>query len=191
MHVYLWKAAIVPEPDLGNYINVVPIPFVTIPSPFSIFANMTDKPAWSDKPAWADKPAWSDKPSWTVKPWIEKISDQLTMQVRSSFFCHAFSVPIITRAYLIHKVAVQDLIDTPLDEALAKLDARVTENKIALAVQEMELHNGRLSLEQHLKGVAAWNRYKAEYIAKQLRDREEMLLRKRASKRARTQACYL
>lgn len=92
---------------------------------------------------------------------------------------------------LINKVAVQDLIDTPLDEALEKLKKRVTENKIALAVQEMELHKGRLALDQHLRDVAKWNRYRARYIADQLRAREDMLAEKRAAKRARAQVCYL
>jgi hypothetical protein len=83
---------------------------------------------------------------------------------------------------------VQDLIDTPLDEALAKLEKRVTENKIALAVQEMERHQGRLALEQLFRREAEWSRYNAEYIAKQLRAREDKLAERRAAKRAR---CYL
>jgi hypothetical protein len=91
---------------------------------------------------------------------------------------------------LIRKVAVQDLIDTPLDEALAKLKKRVAENKIALAVQAMESHKGRLALEQLCQAEAACSRYNAEYIAKQLRAREEELLREHAAKRARTR-CLL
>ena len=126
--------------------------------------------------------------SWSAEPLIEKVSDQLTMQVRSSFCRSAFcSSAFQTRPESNRKVAVQDLIDTPLDEALAKLETRVIENKIALAVQAMESHRGRLSLKQHLRGVADWNSYKAMYTAKQLSDREEMLLRKREAKRARTQ----
>lgn len=82
---------------------------------------------------------------------------------------------------------MQDLIDTPLDEALAKLEKRVTENKIALAVQEMERHQGRIALEQLFEAEAEWSRYKAEYIADKLRAREEQLAEKRAAKRARTQ----
>lgn len=144
---------------------------------FLLFVNMAD-----------DKPAWTDKPSWTVKPWVFPISDQLTMQVRTSFFCHTFS-DLLRYINTICKIqiAVQDLIDTPLDEALAKLEARVTENKIALAVQAMESHKGRLALEQVFKAEAEWSRHKAEYVAKQLRDREEKLAERRAAKRARTQ----
>jgi hypothetical protein len=100
------------------------------------------------------------------------------------------SVPVGVTV-LRRKVAVQDLIDTPLDEALAKLEKRVTENKIALAVQEMERHKGRLALERLFRAEAEWSRYKAEYAAKQLRAREDRLAEKRAAKRARTQFCYL
>lgn len=134
-----------------------------------------------------DKPAWVDKPSWTVKPWILPIPDQLTMQVRPLIFLSHFSVPIVTRLRADINVDVQDLIDTPLEEAQAKLEKRLIENKIALAVQELDLHKGRIALEQHLRCVAEWNRYRAEYIAEQMRVRDEKLAEKRAAKRARTQ----
>lgn len=124
--------------------------------------------------------------TYTVQPWIEKISDQLTMQVRSSLFCRTCSWwSGATESN--NKVAVQDLIDTPLDEALAKLEARVAENEIAIAVQAIECHKGALALQQHLEDMSAFNRYRQESLAKFCHAREEMLLRKRVAKRAKTQ----
>lgn len=126
---------------------------------------------------------WTDKPCWTVKPLVEKISDQLTMQVRPITLLP--NVPSGVAGCMTHKVSVQDLIDTPLDEAMAKLEARVAENKIALEKQELELRQGRIALDQLLNGMAEWRRYKAEYIAEQLRVRDEKLKERRAAKRAR------
>lgn len=68
---------------------------------------------------------------------------------------------------------MQDLIDTPLEEALEKLERRVTANKIELALQEIENIRARAELQAFLAVMTQSERWIADCRRRQLLEYEQ------------------